>query len=375
MTDFQPFIQERVMSKFEQDVDYNLADSGVHPLLLRELLAGDADFNNTLMDTELNYAHANGIPELRNNIAALYSGAAEDNILVTVGAIEANYLTIRTLLSPEDEIVIMLPNYMQIWGVAKNHNLNIRTFNLKEENGWAPDLEELKEAVTPKTKLIAICNPNNPTGYILSDDEMRAIVSAADSVGAWILADEVYIGAERITSDETKSFYGLYDKVIATGSMSKAYGLPGLRLGWAVGPVPTIDDIWARHEYITISATMLSNKLAARALSPKVRPRLIQRTRDYIKKGYPVLQDWMDNHGEIFRINPPAAAAIAFVRYHLDINSSELTERLVKEKSVLIVPGDHFGLDKFLRVSFGLPPDYLRSGLDRIHQLVLEIKG
>ncbi len=301
MTDFQPFIQERVMSEFEQDVDYNLADSGVHPLLLRELLAGDADFINTLMDTELNYAHANGIPELRNNIAALYSGAAEDNILVTVGAIEANYLTIRTLLSPEDEIVIMLPNYMQIWGVAKNHNLNIRTFNLKEENGWAPDLEELKEAVTPKTKLIAICNPNNPTGYILSDDEMRAIVSAADSVGAWILADEVYIGAERITSDETKSFYGLYDKVIATGSMSKAYGLPGLRLGWAVGPVPTIDDIWARHEYITISATMLSNKLAARALSPKVRPRLIQRTRDYIKKGYPVLQDWMDNHGGNFQ--------------------------------------------------------------------------
>jgi len=369
MTDFQPFVQERVMSKNEQDVDYNLADSGVHPLLLRELLAEDPDFINTLLDTDLNYAHANGIPELRNNIAALYNVAKEDNILVTVGAIEANYLTIRTLLSPEDEIVIMLPNYMQIWGVAKNHNLNIRTFNLKEENGWAPDLDELKEAVNPKT------NPNNPTGYILSDEEMGAIVSAADSVGAWILADEVYIGAERITSDETKSFYGLYDKVIATGSMSKAYGLPGLRLGWAVGPVPTIDDIWARHEYITISATMLSNKLAARALSPKVRPRLIQRTRDFIKQGYPVLQDWMDNHGDIFSIIPPAAAAIAFVRYHLDINSSELTERLVKEKSVLVVPGDHFGLDKFLRVSFGLPQDYLTSGLDRIHQLILEIKG
>jgi len=342
MADFQTFVQERVMSKYEQDVDYNLADSGVHPLMLRELLASDTDFINTLMDTELNYAHANGIPELRNNITALYPGAKQDNILVTVGAIEANYLTIRTLLSPEDEIVIMLPNYMQFWGVAKNHNLNIRTFNLKEENGWAPDLDELKVAVTPKTKIIAVCNPNNPTGYILSDDEMRAIVSAADSVGAWILADEVYIGAERISDEETKSFYGLYDKVITTGSMSKAYGLPGLRLGWAVGPVPTIDDIWARHEYITISATMLSNKLAARALSPKVRPLLIQRTRDYIKKGYPVLQQWMDNHGDIFSIVPPAAAAIAFVRYHLDINSSELTSRLIKEKSVLIVPGDHF---------------------------------
>ena len=302
MTDYQPFVQERAMSKFEQNVDYNLSESGVHPLLLRELLAGDTDFINTLMDTDLNYAHANGIPELRKNIAALYYGAKEENILVTVGAIEANYLTIRTLLSPEDEIVIMQPNYMQIWGVAKNHNLNIRTFNLKEENGWAPDLDELKGAMTPKTKLIAVCNPNNPTGYILSDDEMGAIVSAADSVGAWILADEVYRGAERITSDETKSFYGLYNKVIATGSMSKAYGLPGLRIGWAVGPVSTIDDIWARHEYIAISATMLSNKLAARALSPKVRPRIIQRTRDYIKQGYPVLQEWMDNHGDIFSI-------------------------------------------------------------------------
>ena len=375
MTDFQTFVQERVMSKHEQDVDYNLAESGVHPLLLRELLADDPDFINTLLDTDLNYAHANGIPELRKNIAALYHGATEDNILVTVGAIEANYLTIRTLLSPEDEIVIMQPNYLQIWGVAKNHSLNIRTFNLKEENGWAPDLDELKWAITPKTKLIAVCNPNNPTGYILSDDEMGAIISAADSVGAWILADEVYSGAERITSDETKSFYGLYDKVITTGSMSKAYGLPGLRLGWAVGPVPAIDDLWARHEYITLSATMLSNKLAARALSPKVRPRLIQRTRDYIKQGYPVLQEWMDNHGDIFRIIPPAAAAIAFIGYHLDINSSELIDRLIKEKSVLIVPGDHFGLDKYLRVSFGLPPDYLTAGLDRIHQLILEIKG
>ena len=358
MSDFQPFDQERTMSKFEQAVEYNLADSGVHPLLLRELLAGDSDFINTFMDTDLNYAHANGIPELRNNIAALYSGAKAENILVTVGAIEANYLTIRTLLSPEDEIVIMRPNYMQIWGVAKNHNLNIRTFSLKEENGWAPDLDELKRAMTPKTKRIAVCNPNNPTGYILSEDELGAIVAAADSVGAWILADEVYIGAERITSDETKSFYGLYDKVIATGSMSKAYGLPGLRIGWAAGPVSTIDDIWTRHEYVAISATMLANKLAARALSPEVRPRIIQRTRDYIKQGYPVLQGWMDNHGDTFSIIPPAAAAIAFIRYHLEINSTELTERLIKVKSVLIVPGDHFGLDKLLRVSFGLPPDY-----------------
>jgi aspartate/methionine/tyrosine aminotransferase len=138
------------------------------------------------------------------------------------------------------------------------------------------------------------------------------------------------------------------------GSMSKAYGLPGLRIGWVVGPADTLDEIWARHEYTTISATMLSNKLAAIALSPEVRPRIIQRTRDYIRRGYPVLKQWMENHKETFRFIQPQAAAITFVRYNLDINSTDLIERLRREKSVLIVPGDHFGMDHFVRISFPL---------------------
>ena len=115
-------------------------------------------------------------------------------------------------------------------------------------------------------------------------------MATADRVGAWILADEVYSGAERLTDEQTPSFYGRYDKVMAIGSMSKAYGLPGLRLGWAVAPAAIIDDIWARHEYVTISATMLSNKLAAIALSPEVRPRILARTRKYIRQGYPILE-------------------------------------------------------------------------------------
>ena len=157
--------------------------------------------------------------------------------------------------------------------------------------------------------------------------------------------------------------------------MSLALGLPGLRIGWAVGPLDTLDDIWARHEYITISATMLSNKLAALALSPEVRPRILQRTRNYIRQGYPVLQEWMDSHENTFSLTPPGAAAIAFVRYHLDINSTTLAERLRQEKSVLIVPGDHFGMDKYLRISFGLPHDYLLAALDRIHELIVEVAG
>ena len=374
MSGFQPFEMERWMSKFEQTVDYNLSESGVHPMRVSEVLAGRPGAVENLVDTELNYPHVNGIPELREHIAAMYDGCGPDNVLVTTGAIEANYNTIRTLLSPGDGIAVMLPNYMQIWGLAKNHGLDLRTFSLREETGWGLDVDELNAAVTADTKLVAVCNPNNPTGHILADGEMDAVVAAADRVGAWILADEVYTGAERERDAPTPSFYGRYNKVIATGSTSKAYGLPGLRIGWAAGPPDTIDEIWARHEYTSLSATMLSNHLAAIALSPEVKPRIIRRTRDYIRRGFPVLQEWVNRHAGVFELVPPQAAAIAFIRYHIDINSTELIERLRKDKSVLIVPGDHFGMDRFLRISFGLPHDYLTAGLDRIHDLVTELR-
>jgi aspartate/methionine/tyrosine aminotransferase len=374
MTDFQPFEMERMMSKWENVVEYNLSESGVHPVTVRELLA-DLVAVEELLDTELDYPQTNGLVELRENIAALYPGATPDNVLVTVGCAEANFIAMQTLLAAGDEMVVMLPNYMQIWGIGHNYGFQVRAFHLQEEQGWAPNLDELNDVVSENTKLIAVCNPNNPSGYILTADEMDAIVTAADRVGAWLLADEVYSGAERLTDTQTPSFWGRYDKVLAMNSLSKAYGLPGLRTGWVVGPAATVDDIWARHEYVTISTTMLANKLSAIALSPEIRPRLIQRTRDYIRRGFPVLDSWLESHEGVFELVAPQAAAIAFARYHLDVNSTEFVERLMHEKSVLIVPGDHFGLDHHLRISFGLPRRYLESALDRIHELIVELRG
>ena len=374
MTTFQPFDMERMMSKWENVVEYNLSESGVHPVTVREMTS-DPTIIEELLATELNYPQTNGSVELREHIAALYPGATPDNVLVTVGCAEANFITLQTLLAAGDEMVVMLPNYMQIWGLGHNFGFQVRAFHLQEERGWAADLDELNQVVTEKTKLIAVCNPNNPTGYILTQEEMDAIVAAAARVEAWLLADEVYSGAERLTDTETPSFWGRYDKVLAMNSLSKAYGLPGLRIGWVVGPADIVDELWARHEYTTISTTMLANKLAALALSPQVRPRLIRRARDYIRRGFPILDGWLESHEGTFALVPPQAAAIAFARYYLDVNSTEFVERLRREKSVLIVPGDHFGLDHHLRISFGLPPDYLRAGLDRIHQLIVELGG
>jgi aspartate/methionine/tyrosine aminotransferase len=359
MSGFQPFELERMMGKWENVVRYNLSESGVHPLELGALMALAGRSVDELAGIELNYPQANGTPALRRAIADLYPGTGEDEVLVTTGAIEANYLIVQTLLAPGDEAVVMRPNYLQVWGVARNRGVAVKDFDLVEARGWAPDLDQLDAAVGPRTKLIAVCNPNNPTGRILTAGEMAAIVRIAARAGAWILADEVYAGAERETDEQTPSFRGLYDRVLAVGSMSKAYGLPGLRTGWVVGPAATLDELWARHDYVAITGTMLSDRLATLALSPQVRPRILARTRGLIRAGYPVLAAWAARHANTLRVFPPQAAAIAFVAYNRRIGSTALVERLRREKDVLIVPGAHFGHDHHLRISFGLPHDYL----------------
>ena len=375
MPAFQPFVMEQMMSEWENVVDVNLSESGVHPMTLVELLAMDGREPNDLADIGQFYPQANGTPELREAIAALYDGATSDDVLVTIGAAEANYLAVTTFLEPGDEVVMVLPNYKQIWGVAKNRGCRIKEVHLDVDDDWSLDAAALDEAVTSETKMIVVVNPNNPTGKIMAEAEMDAIVAAASRVGAWLLADEVYRGAERQRTDETPSFFGRYDKVLAQGSMSKAYGLPGLRVGWTVGPAEAVKAMWRRHEYTTISLSMLSDHLTRTALSPTVRPQILARTRLLLKGGYGLLGEWLSEQGDVFTGTPPDAAAITFLKYDLPINSTEWMESLRDESSVLIVPGDQFGLDKHIRVSFALPENELLDGLARIGDSVRKLRG
>ena len=365
MRAYTPFALEEFMSRFEQDVDINLTESGVHPVTLGEFLEMSGTDPGYLYDLDLNYPHVEGIPALREAIAAIY-GASPRQVLVTVGAIEANHIVTRTLVGPGDGIAVMAPNYLQIWGIARNEAADLRVFRLDPDREWALDTDSLTAATGPDIKMIAVCNPNNPTGRAMPPDEMDAVVAAAERCGAWLLADEVYRGAERIGDAETPSFWGRSDKVIAVGSLSKAYGMPGLRIGWAVAPEPLVEEIWRRHEYTTISASMLANHLGAIALRPDVRPRLLARTRALIRAGFPVLEEWAASHEGMVTIKPPDAAAIAFLRYHLDVGSVDLAERIRRERSVLVVPGTYFGVEGHLRISFGLPHEHLSDGLSRI---------
>lgn len=367
----ETFEMERMQSTWENVVEFNLSESGVHPLSLGEFV-GREDLDR-ILKLGLGYSQTNGTPELREAIASLYPGASIEQILFTSGSSEANFLLIWSRIEPGDEVVFMLPNYMQMWGLARSFGAKVKTFPLRESLGWEPDLDELRKLVTKKTKLIIVTNPNNPTGAILSREAMDAIVDLAGRVGAWIVADEVYRGAE-VAGPAAESFWGKYDRLFVVNGLSKAYGLPGLRVGWMAGPADAIAKTWPYHDYTTISPTVLSDNLARLVLRPETRQRILARTRGILQANLPLIEAWFKSQDGLFEYVPPKAGAIVFARYNLKINSTELVQKLIREKSVLIVPGDHFLMDGFLRFGYGDEAGILLKGLDRIGAALRELR-
>ena len=364
---------ERMQSTWENVVEINLSESGVHPMTLRELLRED-DRMEAFLDSPAAYSQSNGTPELRSILADHYRGATPDHILVTCGSSEANFLATWRLVDKGDEVVLMLPNYMQIWGLVRGFGGKVRPLRLREDLGWQFDPEDLKASVTSKTRAIAICNPNNPTGAVMGHDQRRAVLDAAEDADAWLLSDEVYLGAER-EGPRAESLWGDQEKTLISNGLSKAYGLPGLRIGWLVGPPKEIAALWSHHDYTTIGPTYASDRLAQIALERKRREEIFARTRGILRRNYPILAKWIDAHGALFSHVPPTAGAIAYLRYALKLNSTELANRLIREKSTLIVPGDHFGMDGYIRIGTGPPAEHLVAGLDRIDALLRELKA
>jgi aspartate/methionine/tyrosine aminotransferase len=360
---FVTFDLERWQSTWENRVRYNLSESGVHPLSVRELLALAQAAADPLLDVRLGYSQSNGTDALRERIAALYPGATPDQVLVTNGSAEANYVAALRVIEPGDQVAMLLPNYLQLWGHVQNLGAQVRPFRLHEARGWAPDPAEIHSAIGPGTKLVVVTNPHNPTGHVLAGAMRRAIIDRTAEVGAWLLADEVYMGAER-DGNTTASFWGSYDRLLCVAGLSKAYGLPGLRIGWLVGPAPIVADAWARHDYTTIGPSGASDHLATLALQPAVRERLLARTRAILRENYPVLEQWLKTFGPSFSWVPPQAGAICWVRYRSRVDGETLVERVRAGQSVLLVPGEHFGMPGYLRFGFGNELPELRAALE-----------
>src|SRR5215472_5944715 len=313
---------ERMQSTWENLVEFDMSESGVRPVTLRELGEMGLDLD-AVLNMPLGYSQSNGTIPLRENLAALYPGATPDHIEVTNGTSEANYLLALALLREGDEVAFQVPNYMQLWGVPQSLGAKVNCFQLQIDRAWEPDWEQFERAVNPRTRLVYVSNPNNPTGSILSAESMRRIVARCEEVGAYLLADEVYLGAE-IHCPRTPSFWGMGDRVIVTSGLSKAYGIPGVRVGWIVGPADVVAQCWSQHDYITIGPGKISDAVARVAVRPENREKLYARTRAILRHNLPLMREWSAAFDGFLTFREPQAGALCLMRYQSPAPSFEL---------------------------------------------------
>jgi aspartate/methionine/tyrosine aminotransferase len=373
--DIEIFAMERMQSLYEHQVEVNLSESGVHALTPAELLSEQEQ--SDLLHLELGYPEPPGSDLLRSRIAEWYPGARMENVVVTNGGAEANFLALWTLLGPSDRLAFMLPNYMQGWGLGRAFGQGSDAYRLVaqgegDDRRWALDVEELERAVGPNTRVVWVCNPNNPTAAVLDESEMKAIVAAAERVGATIVCDEIYRGAE-IEGDTTPTFWGLYERVVVTSGLSKAFGLPGLRLGWVVADSAVIRGVLEHRDYTSLMVGLLSDELATRAMERATRERIFGRTRHLVRTNVRVIDEFAESNRDLVSVARPRAGAIAFFDTIRPFDSIELADRIRLEQSVLVVPGHQLGLTSGFRVGFGHDREKTREGLERIEKLLREL--
>ena len=363
--EIETFALERNQTLFENTIELNFTESGVHPCSLREVLTDAEIINLTRMP--IGYGHTEGRPRLRELIASWYPGATLDNVAVTHGASEANLLAILTLLSPGDEVLFVQPAFMQFAGLARALGVKVKVHTLSADNGWMLDSTALARDIGPRTRLIALTNPQNPTGQVFTPQSMQALVDLAARHGAYLLSDEIYRGAE-IERDETPSLYGMYDRVVVLSSLSKAFALPGLRLGWVVAPEAIIGEVARRQDYTSIGTGAINQWVAEKVMEPERRQRVLQRTKRILAENIQVFDAWLNQNREIVSCRRPQAGAFALVRYRLELSSDAVSERLRREHGIFVVAGQWFGVEQHVRLSIGLEPQVLAEGLERLQR-------
>jgi aspartate/methionine/tyrosine aminotransferase len=358
------------MNEYETKCELNLAETCVESLTVAELLdmAGIDDIAQQLLPLKLTYGAIEGSVRLRTLVAGLYEDQKVENVVTTHGAIGANALVHQTLVEAGDRVISVLPTYQQHYSIPESIGADIQILKLTEMTGFLPDLEELKRLATPGTKLIAINNPNNPTGSLMNRAYLERIVEIARACGAWILCDEVYRGTDQQGDDGmTASIADLYERGISTGSMSKTYSLAGLRLGWIVAPAELIRAVSIHRDYNTISVGMLDDHFAAIALENK--DKILERSHRITRTNLAILSEWVDGEPLISWVKPKSGTT-ALLKFDLPISSREFCIRLLEETGVMLTPGSAMDMEGYLRIGYTNPEADLRKGLQRISRFL-----
>lgn len=368
----RPFGVEQWMNEWETRCEYNLAETCVESLTMQQLLdmtGKTQEVLDEMLKIKMTYGHITGSQRLRELISAQYSHQTAENILITHGAIGANALIYETLVEPGDTVISVLPTYQQHYSIPASYGADVRILPLREDNGFLPDVQELKSLINEKTKLIAINNPNNPTGALIDEQLLGQIVEVARSAGAWLLCDEVYRGTDQKGDGYTAAMADLYEKGISTASMSKAYSLAGLRLGWIAAPVELLKEVEIHRDYNTVSVGILDDYFASLALEN--REKILARNQKMLRDNLEILDAWVSNEPLISYVKPRSGTT-ALLKYDLPIGSRQFCVDLLKRYGVMFTPGEALDMEGYLRIGFANNSEVMKQGLAMVSRFIKE---
>jgi aspartate/methionine/tyrosine aminotransferase len=366
-----PFGVEIWMNEFEKVCELNLAETCVESITMAELLAlcgKDESALSEVLPFKMTYGDIEGSDRLRAAIAALYEHQERENILVTLGTIGANSLIHQALISRGDKVVSVIPTYQQHYSIPESIGADVHLLHLKPENGFLPDLDELRSIAPPGTKLIAINNPNNPTGSLMDRSMLEAIATVAREIDAWVLCDEVYRGTDQEGQGMTASMADLYEKGISTAGMSKAFSLAGLRVGWLAGPTEVIEKVMIHRDYNTISISMIDDHYAAMALENY--RTILERSQRITRENLTILAEWVDNEPLISWVRPRSGTT-ALLKFDLNLPSRDFCVKLLGETGVMFTPGSAMAMEGYVRIGYANNADVLRAGLGRVSEFLM----
>ena len=365
----KPFAVEEWMNEWEVGAKYNIAETCVDSVSLKQLLEicgeDEADFAQILLSKRLSYGDITGMPKFKEGVCKLYKTIQPDEIVPTHGAAGANHHVFMSLISRGDHIISIMPTYQQLYSIPESIGARVDILQLKKENGYLLDINELKHLVTPHTKMICVNNPNNPTGALMSKEMLLEIVDVAKSVGAWVLCDEVY---RHLTQTDIwcASIVDLYEKGISVSSMSKVFSLAGIRLGWiASHDKEAVAAMLSHRDYNLISCGMLDETIAALALANG--DKLLARNRAIVRENLEIVDKWIKNECHASYVKPMAGTT-ALIHYDLEIPSYDLCVDMYKKTGAFVTPGDCFEEKNCFRLGYACDRETRVNGLAAISE-------
>ena len=343
---------ERFLAGFDRQAEASIVHSLAESPKLGDFIAA-LDPN---MSLDWSARDFQGLPELRQKILRRTDTAPvcqTENVLVTAGTAEANFLCLSQLVQPQDELIVDVPGWPQPLVLGEAIGAEVKKLERDETHAWRFDLNQLSDLISNRTRLIFICNPNNPTGQVLNKNELEEIVRLADKVGAYVLCDEVYAGLEWEV-DELPRVANMYERGISTGSVSKVLGLQGLRLGWLIcRDKKLVHDAMVLREDTSEIMNVMGEAIASIALDDPYYDKAIEQARQAGHHNLSMLDEFIQNRAEL-EWQKPAAGLIGFCHLLMDINSIDFAERLIENPySPFVMPGSAYGFPQHLRLGFG----------------------